>query len=83
MEGVTVAVNVIELPKVAGFRLEVTAVVVVSCTVWLNGAELEAMKLPVGTYDAFNVRAPTGKAVVESVATPPESVPVPRLVAPL
>jgi hypothetical protein len=87
-EGWIETVVVVELPLVTvallGDRLIEKPGAAGAETVTVTAAEVDALKLVSPPYCAVIVSAPTGSAVVLSVATPLLfSVPVPRLVVPL
>jgi hypothetical protein len=81
--GATVAVNVTDWPKTAGFAEEVTLVVVaVWLTVWATTADVLAVKLVSPLYTAVMLWEPAPSDEVLNVAVPPPIVPVPKVVVP-
>src|SRR5689334_6842520 len=82
-EGETVAVNVTGTPAPAGFSDEVSEVVVAAwLTVCATAAEVLAALLLSPPYTAVCECVPTVSVVVEKLAVPPATVPVPIVVAP-
>jgi hypothetical protein len=80
---VTVAVRVFACPKTDGSGADVRAVELAAwVTVWVSTGEVEPVKLALPLYTAVREWDPTPNALVVNVAVPPESVAVPRRVAP-
>jgi hypothetical protein len=79
----TVAVNVTDCPNTDGLADEVRVVVVFALlTVWVRTALVLPEKLESPLYLAVIEWDPTASVDVANVATPPDSVPVPRVVVP-
>jgi hypothetical protein len=82
-EGVTVAVNVTDCPKVVGLADEVIAVVVVATsTTWTTAGEVLAEKLLSPSYAAVIEWLPAARLEVVKLALPSVSAAVPSVVAP-
>ena len=78
-----VAVKATETPNVEGFNADTRLMVGVALfTVCVNTLEVAALKLESPPYEAVMECDPTAKAVVDNVAAPPLSVPVPRVFTP-
>ena len=80
---VTVAVKVVAVPAVLGFRLEANVVEVGTPeTVWASAVEVAAALLPSPAYTAAMVWVPIASVVLVYEATPPASVAAPSVLAP-
>lgn len=81
--GVTVAVNVMPLPTIAGLALETSALKdVPTLTVSMNAEDDDGSCVLSPPYDAVRLCDPAPNMAVENVQLPADNVHVPRTVAP-
>lgn len=76
--GLTVAVNAIACPALAGFGAEDSVTEAAALIIWESGGELAAVSLASPAYDAVIEWEPEARVAIDKVATPLLAAAVPR-----